>query len=227
VSNCPWRSSHGLHHRDTNCGEVEALSLDGVPVLRRFTRAQQHVLLAALAFSLYSLAVVLPFHFGDALPQVGGFAPLPSGWHWLQSPLLLQVLGALAFCLFVYGAIAGSRGDRTETDDASPPEDASLVVPTHSASKGVRASLLDRDELLRGLLDHSSALIFALDEEGRILEANRRFMEWFDRDRRHIVGCSYQDLLPPDVAAVWHAHDGESRLSEVAIEREALLPFAG
>ncbi len=63
----------------------------------------------------------------------------------------------------------------------------------------------DRSELEQ-ILDHTTAVVFLKDTEGRFLFVNRRFMELFGRGRQP-VGQLDADLFPPEVAEAFHIND--------------------
>ncbi|TAJ10419.1 MAG: PAS domain S-box protein [Nitrospirae bacterium] len=59
----------------------------------------------------------------------------------------------------------------------------------------------------QALLDHSPAMVFLKDTEGRYLLTNRRFEQAFHLTREAVIGKTDQQLFPPAQAAAFSAND--------------------
>ncbi|MBI2748448.1 MAG: EAL domain-containing protein [Burkholderiales bacterium] len=59
------------------------------------------------------------------------------------------------------------------------------------------ATLAQREQLLQQVLDTSSVAIFVVDQEGRIIQANRRMGEMFGCTVEQLVGSEYVNLIHP------------------------------
>jgi PAS domain S-box-containing protein len=56
-------------------------------------------------------------------------------------------------------------------------------------------------ERLKGLFDSSSDGLAFATLEGKLIEANRAFLEIIGRAREDVLGVSYQSLMPPEYRA--------------------------
>lgn len=81
--------------------------------------------------------------------------------------------------------------------------------------------------LLRALLDHSPAIVFVKDLEGRYLEVNRTFEELLSIPRKHALGRTDVDLFPAEVAAQFRDHDLQVARAGRAMEFEETTEFFG
>ena len=71
----------------------------------------------------------------------------------------------------------------------------------------VRAHAGVQPEQLMALLDHTSAVIYMRDLDGRYLLVNHEFERLFDVRREDIVGLTDHDLFPAEVADSFRAND--------------------
>ena len=74
-----------------------------------------------------------------------------------------------------------------------------------------------RAELLQALLEHSPAIIFVKDLDGRYVEVNRAFERLLKRARSRTIGLTDAEIFPAPVAQRFRAND-----LEVARERRAM-----
>ncbi len=61
--------------------------------------------------------------------------------------------------------------------------------------------------LLQSVTDNSSALIYALDLQGRFLLVNQRLEKLFNASRDNLIGQTREVVLPPDLSAEHRAND--------------------
>ncbi|GAA2761880.1 hypothetical protein GCM10010103_09210 [Streptomyces paradoxus] len=64
-----------------------------------------------------------------------------------------------------------------------------------------------QNELLQAFMEHTPALVFIKDLEGRFLAVNTRFEQTLHLSREQILGGRDQDVLPPDLARQGQASD--------------------
>jgi PAS domain S-box-containing protein len=82
------------------------------------------------------------------------------------------------------------------------------------------AALRDNQELLQGIVDHSKALIYAKDLEGRFLLVNRHLAEVLGCDRESLLGKTDFDLFPSEQAGAYRAVDLRVLTGGLPIEAE-------
>lgn len=64
-----------------------------------------------------------------------------------------------------------------------------------------------QNELLQAFMEHTPALVFIKDLEGRFLAVNTRFEQTLQLSREQVLGRRDQDVLPPDLARQGQASD--------------------
>jgi PAS domain S-box-containing protein len=84
------------------------------------------------------------------------------------------------------------------------------------AEKALHAS----EARLRAILDHSPAVIFLKDTQGRYLHVNRQFERQFGLDRSQVAGRTDRDIFPREQASHFQNHDREVLDSGVPLEFE-------
>ncbi len=82
-------------------------------------------------------------------------------------------------------------------------------------------------KLLRAMLDHTPAIVYAKDLNGRYLLVNRRHEQVFGRTNEETVGKSDDELFPGQQIAVHRAHDREVLASLKATEYEETVVQEG
>jgi PAS domain S-box-containing protein len=88
--------------------------------------------------------------------------------------------------------------------------------------KQAEAALRNSQDLLRGIVDNSRALIYVKDLEGRFLLVNRHLAEVMQRDREHLLGKTDFDLFPSEQASAYRAVDLRVLTEGIPIEAEEL-----
>ncbi|MEW6247374.1 MAG: PAS domain S-box protein [Nitrospirota bacterium] len=86
--------------------------------------------------------------------------------------------------------------------------------------KSVEEELRATKKLLRAMLDHTPAVVYAKDLNGRYLFVNRRHEQVFGRTHEETVGRSDDELFPGRQVEVYRAHDREVLSTLKAIEYE-------
>ncbi len=86
--------------------------------------------------------------------------------------------------------------------------------------KRAEEALRESQELVQGIIDNSTAVIYAKDLDGRYLLVNRRFEELFRAPKGSLVGKTSFDVLPEDQARILRAHDLEVLKAGQALEWE-------
>jgi PAS domain S-box-containing protein len=84
------------------------------------------------------------------------------------------------------------------------------------AEKALHAS----EARLRAILDHSPAIIFLKDAQGRYLHVNRQFERQFGLDRSQVIGRTDRDIFPREQASHFQNHDREVLDGGVPLEFE-------
>ncbi|MCF7935087.1 MAG: PAS domain-containing protein [Synergistales bacterium] len=137
------------------------------------------------------------------LPGFSGLRALEVLRPWRETFPLILVSGAIGEEQAVEAMRAGA-GDfvMKEHLDRLP-----LVVRREVREARERArreeaerALRSMEEKLQGVLEYSSALIYAADREGRYILASRSFAEHHGVGRDEVIGKTAYDLVPPDVA---------------------------
>lgn len=91
-----------------------------------------------------------------------------------------------------------------------------------------RTAELGRSQaLLRGLIDHSPTYIFVKDLSGRVLLVNRRSAAAMNRDMGEILGRTYADVLPAELAHAWGENDQQVIATRQPHFYEDILPVNG
>lgn len=98
------------------------------------------------------------------------------------------------------------RGDVLRDADGRPVRMLGTVMDV-TARKEVELKLLDSKGRLRAILDHSPALIFLKDPDGRYLDCNRQFERTFRLTRETILGKTDAELFSAPQAAAFRAND--------------------
>ncbi len=75
------------------------------------------------------------------------------------------------------------------------------------------------------LLDASAAAIHVKDKEGRYLLANREAERALHTGGDQILGRTDYDLLPKEIADLFHSHDQEVLATGTPLAREEVLPM--
>ena len=103
-----------------------------------------------------------------------------------------------------------------------------LAVDTLNAEIGerkqVEAALRESQQLLRGIVDNSAAVIYVKDADGRYLMVNRRFEELFHVNNQRVRGMSDSELFPEDWAKLFRAHDKRVLEADQALQWEEVVP---
>ncbi|MBI2221200.1 MAG: PAS domain-containing protein [Acidobacteria bacterium] len=96
-----------------------------------------------------------------------------------------------------------------------------LGISTDITERRATARVLaETQQRLQAVLDNSPVAIFIKDLEGRYLLVNRFYSEIAGRSPQEIVGRNSDELFPPELAAVYAAHDREVRESRAAMQWE-------
>src|SRR5205814_3289492 len=90
--------------------------------------------------------------------------------------------------------------------------------PDRDAAVGV-----SRDDLM-ALLDHTSAVIYMRDLDGRYLLVNRQYEKLFDVRREAIVGLTDHDLFPAEIADAFLANDRQATARGGPVQMEEAAP---
>ena len=86
--------------------------------------------------------------------------------------------------------------------------------------KAAEAGLLENEEQLRSILDHSPVEIYVKDLQGRHILVNRREEQLFGSRSGGVVGKTARELFPASCAEVHEQHDRDVVRAGHALERE-------
>lgn len=95
-----------------------------------------------------------------------------------------------------------------------------------TAQRQLEERLRDNEARLRAFLDHSPAVIFMKDLNGRYLHVNAQFEARFGLDGRTIIGKTDTDLFPAAQAAAFRANDRKVLADGVPLEFEETAQYA-
>jgi PAS domain S-box-containing protein len=79
-------------------------------------------------------------------------------------------------------------------------------------------------EQLMALIDHTSAVIYMRDADGRYLLVNREYERLFKLRREDIVGLTDHDLFPEPIADAFRANDRQAFARGVPVQMEEQAP---
>ena len=108
------------------------------------------------------------------------------------------------------------------------PGEATLVAHVHDLSNLREAGWIKPEShaRLRDVLDHTKAVIFVKDREGRYVFANRELERTVRMPAGQIVGRTDHEIWPPEVAAHFRANDAQVLRERTAIEFEVTVEVA-
>lgn len=92
--------------------------------------------------------------------------------------------------------------------------------------KQAEAALRESEQRLQGILEYTSAVIFAKDPAGRYILANRRFGEIVGRPCQEAIGKVDFDLFPREVAQAFRVADQKVLKTGTSIEVEETVPLS-
>lgn len=94
---------------------------------------------------------------------------------------------------------------------------------TAGAADRPRPSQVGHEQLM-ALLDHTSAVIYMRDVDGRYLLVNHEYERLFNVRREDIVGLTDHDLFPADIADAFRANDLRAFARGVPVQMEEQTP---
>ena len=87
-----------------------------------------------------------------------------------------------------------------------------------------QAALRESEQRLQGILDHSPAIIYLKDLEGRYILLNRQFERSFHIEHSTVLGKSARELFPPRLAEIYERNDQQALASgTVHVEEPSLI----
>lgn len=98
----------------------------------------------------------------------------------------------------------------------------------NTMARAVKQSLLTLEQnqaLLRAITDHSPAVIYVKNVDGRFMFVNREFERLFELSSVQIIGKSNHELLPKNVADAVRANDVMVIEQKSALQFEELVPL--
>ena len=95
------------------------------------------------------------------------------------------------------------------------------VAREHAAAA---AAIADSESRLAEMSDHTPAIVYIKDPEGRYLFVNRYYESVFGRRRAELLGRTDREVLPPAVAELFAASEAQVRQRGAPVECEEQLP---
>lgn len=93
-----------------------------------------------------------------------------------------------------------------------------------AARKEAETALRESEERLQAILDHTSAIIYLKDLEGRYILANRQHENIFHIPKEHITNLTDYDMLPKTVADKVRANDRQVIEQGISLQFEEVVP---
>ena len=117
--------------------------------------------------------------------------------------------GELTMQHFVTGATFPVWYDLFRVDDhvTGQPANFATIARDLTESKRVEKALAERTELLNGVLEGTTDMVYVKDLNGRLLLANTACAALVGASTEQVVGKKGEDLLPPNLAATMRQHD--------------------
>ncbi len=113
-----------------------------------------------------------------------------------------------------------------EAPSVDPQALLSDVIVQHLSPKEAKQALGASEQRFQGVLDHSTAIIFVKDLEGRYTLVNRRFSILLNGRADSILGKNDYDLFARDQAAAYRENDRSVQETENALESEEAFTLA-
>ena len=137
--------------------------------------------------------------------------------------------GELMMQHFVTGANIPVWYDLFRVDDPLTGQLVNFATITRdlTESKRVEQALAERTELLSGVLEGTTDVIFVKDLDGRVLLANTACASVFSSTPEQMVGKTTSEWCPPDLVDAIRQHDEAVITGGLAVQREETFVLAG
>lgn len=99
---------------------------------------------------------------------------------------------------------------------------AAIAIERHAGQHALRTT----EQMLEALADHSSAVIYVKDAEGKYLLINSEFAGLFDTSKRQVIGKTDHDIFPQQVADNFRQNDLQALAQSLPIQVEEKAPTA-
>ncbi len=96
-----------------------------------------------------------------------------------------------------------------------------------TANKRAEAELRATQQLLQGILDNTTAVIYVKDLQGRYMLINRSYEALFNVDRENVIGRTAHDLFPAELAEVYWQNDLDALEAGVPLEKTEVASHGG
>lgn len=90
--------------------------------------------------------------------------------------------------------------------------------------KSAEDNLKEREAQFRGILEHTTAVVYLKDADGRYLVTNRRYRDLFERDGETNVGKRDEEIFPSEVARIFVESDKKVWREKVPLDFEEDAP---
>ncbi|NBD36635.1 MAG: PAS domain S-box protein [Chloroflexi bacterium] len=100
------------------------------------------------------------------------------------------------------------------------------IVTDITQRKRAEEALRESQARLQAILDHTSALVYVKDLQGRFTLVNRALEEAFEIQPGDILGKTVDDLFPTDIAAAYKIHDQQALQFGRALQFEETATLA-
>jgi PAS domain S-box-containing protein len=99
-----------------------------------------------------------------------------------------------------------------------------VVLRDITERKRAEGALRESQQLLQGIVDNTTAVVYVKDLNGRYLLVNRQYETLFGLDREHIAGKTDYDVFPQEIADVFRTHDLKVLEAGTPLEWEEVVP---
>ena len=98
------------------------------------------------------------------------------------------------------------------------------LADANTALAARQEAFRESEQRLQGILDHSPAIIYVKDLEGRYILLNRQFERSFHIEHSTVLGKSARELFPPRLAEIYERNDQQALASgTVHVEEPSLI----
>ncbi len=95
---------------------------------------------------------------------------------------------------------------------------------SRSERQQTKQALHESQQLLRGIIDNTTAVVYVKDPAGRYLLVNHQYETLFGFDKEQIIGRTDHDLFPQEIANAFRQNDLKVLGARTALEWEEVAP---
>lgn len=119
--------------------------------------------------------------------------------------------------------------DERKEPDSDPPAPSARAREEHASAQGVtesalKSTLLNEGVFLRAFLDHTPAVMYAKDLDGRLILTNAAFDAFFRIEKGAMLGMTDHDYFPHELADTVRAFDRQVLAAGHLMQTEDVIP---